>query len=367
MQRARLLWIATPFLLALGGCQNFEACELAGDEDEDGLADCADPECGSSLNCQAENCTNTVDDNGNGLVDCNDPGCAADPACVAELCDNKLDDDGDLTIDCVDEDCALDPLCQELDLCAAPAEAPDPSTQSADITGLPNRSDGSCFSLGGGSDVIFQITTAQSGVLELSLDSDSDLGLFVQSACGDETTELSCRDTGAAGATEELALQVSAGETLFVFVSGFSATEAGSFTLSLASRAVDHAALCSSEATTLIGNVVDASGDTAADAQAVTDFSGSCIGDSATGARLFTFLPPASGDLLLTLDSATNQGLYVRADCADRAELGCAERAGAGQLEVLSVPVTVNQAITIIVESFAPGQEGPFTLTGAIQ
>ncbi len=107
-----------------------EDCAVAGDEDGDGLADCADPDCADLEAC-------------GGPLDCCTPkpqaGCGADPAveacvcaidatcctddwdlscahkaklsCLAacelppEKCTGGVDEDGDLSVDCLDPDC----------------------------------------------------------------------------------------------------------------------------------------------------------------------------------------------------------------------------------------------------------------------
>ena len=55
-----------------------QMCDDGWDNDCDGLADAADPDCRGHV---TEQCANLVDDNGDGLVDCADPVCAAFPSC----------------------------------------------------------------------------------------------------------------------------------------------------------------------------------------------------------------------------------------------------------------------------------------------
>ncbi len=87
-----------------------ELCTRRGDDDCDGLADCADPSCGG-LDC-AEDCHDGLDEDGDGDTDCADNSCRTDPACD-EVCGDRLDNDADGRVDCADSDCASEPACDE--------------------------------------------------------------------------------------------------------------------------------------------------------------------------------------------------------------------------------------------------------------
>ena len=89
-----------------------EDCSAPGDEDADGLADCTDPDCTEVC---AEDCGNETDDDADGMVDCADPEC--DGVCVETDCSDGVDDDLDGRVDCEDSDCADAVGCTEL--CAA--------------------------------------------------------------------------------------------------------------------------------------------------------------------------------------------------------------------------------------------------------
>jgi cysteine-rich repeat protein len=125
-------------------------------------------------------------------------------------------------------------------------------------------------------------------------------------------------------------------------------------------------------------------GDTLAGTAVLT---ASCTGDG--NEEVFSFTPAAANITLLLL-SATDQGVYVRATCEDAAsEIECediglindicedgqtpcteataaADCAGIGGAlcvqEVTTVAVTAGTAISIVVDAFAVGEEGPFTL-----
>ena len=95
-------------------CQ--EDCLNGIDDDLDSLVDCRDPDCAANPSCTETNCTNSIDDDRDGLVDCGDPDCDADPTCVPEtICDDGIDNDLDTAVDCADTDCAADRACEGVD------------------------------------------------------------------------------------------------------------------------------------------------------------------------------------------------------------------------------------------------------------
>ncbi len=111
-----------------------EICDNLEDDDLDGLADCADPDCAALC---GEVCTNGTDDDLDGLVDCLDDDCDGlcpencgdgrdndgdgavdcdDRDCFGscpEVCGDGFDNDGDGKVDCLDEEC-VDPSCDEV-------------------------------------------------------------------------------------------------------------------------------------------------------------------------------------------------------------------------------------------------------------
>jgi hypothetical protein len=88
-------------------------CGDGADGDEDGMVDCADPDCDDRPPCVEGPCDNGVDDDGNGAVDCADPACADADACRERDCGDGSDDDGDGAVDCADVDCATRAPCAE--------------------------------------------------------------------------------------------------------------------------------------------------------------------------------------------------------------------------------------------------------------
>lgn len=97
---------------------------------------------------------------------------------------------------------------------------------------------------------------------------------------------------------------------------------------------------------------------------------GSCTGAvENTLARVFAFTggsekPGETGVLHVELDSATNQGFYIRTECEELAsELGCADTGFGGMQEHTHVQVKGGQTVYIYVDTFTdPKEAGPFTL-----
>ncbi len=79
-------------------------CGNGSDDDNDGVADCDDPDCFNSNQCTIEICNNGIDDDNDGWIDCSDSECYSLSYCV-EICDNGIDDNGNGLIDSDDPQC----------------------------------------------------------------------------------------------------------------------------------------------------------------------------------------------------------------------------------------------------------------------
>ncbi|MGB0589148.1 MAG: hypothetical protein ACPGU1_05660 [Myxococcota bacterium] len=97
-----------------GNCRELN-CDLASDQDNDGLPGCADPDCAVFEQCdESLHCDNGLDDDGDGIFDCMDAACRGDLACEEELaCGDASDNDLDGYIDCADVECAAKFQCDE--------------------------------------------------------------------------------------------------------------------------------------------------------------------------------------------------------------------------------------------------------------
>ena len=99
-----------------GTCNTTENCGDGYDNNGDGVTDCEDVitcegfedprgfECTVSGDRKETNCTDGIDNDGDWAEDCDDPDCVGTPACTVdpEICDNNIDDDGDFLVDCAD-------------------------------------------------------------------------------------------------------------------------------------------------------------------------------------------------------------------------------------------------------------------------
>jgi hypothetical protein len=295
--------------------------------------------------------------------------------------------------------------------CTTPIVAADPSTQTGDTTGQPSNVDSNCQN-SGSSEVVYQVTAAQTGILEITLDSATDLGIYVQTDCGDVASEVSCVDDNAGGDQEFLAVPVTQGDVVFVFVDGYAPGEEGTYSLDIKSRAImcgdgfvegteecdpPDGVTCDVDCTFLpedCGDGVDNDGNgytdceddvcladpscpLAATCSAATAATASNPGDTTAGSAYFaasctgfgaseiiySYTPASDGVVELTLQAAADLGLYARSACDDPAtELACADGFFGGTDEHLTVPAQTGVPITIFVDGYDSTEAGPFTL-----
>lgn len=185
-----------------------------------------------------EVCDDGSDNDGDGDTDCDDAECSGSPSCwTLEVCDDGSDNDGDGDTDCDDTDCAGRIACMAD--CVSPVPTTDPFTNNGNTTGHRDVSTGSCEATSG-ADVVFAATPLNGDILEILLSSDANLSIHVQTACGDASSELGCIDGASGlGAVERLVLtDVTPGQTLYVIVSGATASEAGPFNITIESRQI---------------------------------------------------------------------------------------------------------------------------------
>jgi hypothetical protein len=294
---------------------------------------------------------------------------------------------------------------------------PDPSVAVAgDTTGATSNGDGSCQNGNAAPDAVYELTAAVTGVLDLTLNSAADLGVYVRTACGDVASELGCADLDPT--MESLTVPVKAGDKVFIFVDGYDNTQFGPYTLDVKSRATvcgdsvvegieqcdppdgmtcdascktvpeaGHCAdgidndgnnfidcedpACAADAACPIATecsaakpaVASNAGDTTSTKH---DFVGTCVGGAANE-QLYSYSNAVPGVLSATLSggAVNNLGLYVRTTCADgTTEIACDNHQTAPDDEVMSIAVPgANKALTLFVDGASMSDAGPFTFT----
>jgi cysteine-rich repeat protein len=381
-------------------CRDGYACA-----DLDGLpgGDACFPACDDDAQCPGDFCN--ADD---GNCNPNDEICGVG----GQVGNDGVDDDGDTAIDCADLDCEAECAAVACTDAAPLAFTGNIATATDDTTGGQNLLAGSCAFLGitDAPEDIFVITAPGAGTFDAVLTPDPanpvlDGVFYARTTCEDSASEIACADDTGEGEDEAISFGLFGGDQAFVVVDGF-ATSAGPYTITITfteaicgDGSVDSPELCDDNNTTA-GDGCDATcqvepgfscvgepsvcvelgplcaaaptigeGTTAGDTSNLTTstsaFEGSCTGGGGAREQLFNFVPSQTGDVVLTLSSATDQGIYVRANCLDaNSEVGCVDDQFGGTDETLTVPVTANTPVTIFVDGFfSPLEAGPFTLT----
>ena len=103
--------------------------------------------------------------------------------------------------------------------CDAPVDIPDPGSALGTTVDQGNDLAGNCVDAAG-PDVVYTVTAAETGTLDLTLFSAAELHLYVRTACDDGATEVACVDKGGINAFEVASISVTQGQTVFVIVDG---------------------------------------------------------------------------------------------------------------------------------------------------
>jgi hypothetical protein len=158
--------------------------------------------------------------------------CAANGICVApEDCADTSDNDGDGLTDCEDPECAE--ACADSLGAACGGTPASPQVTTGDTVGKTHLFAGSCTGAAGATEQVFSYTPAADGTLVAKLDSMTDQGMYIRTACADGGTEIACTDFLGGGATESLFVAVKGGTPLAIFVDGYDKNQAGPFSLDL--------------------------------------------------------------------------------------------------------------------------------------
>ena len=337
-----------------------------------------------------ELCGNGLDDDRDGEFDCADSECAGSSTCV-EVCDNNLDDDVDGKFDCADTDCSVLPACGGAE-CGNGTVDPGEDCDGTDLGGRSCITQG--FKTGPLSCKACSIdTSACSNIIRENCNNDFDDDTDGQIDCDDsdcasagiclcgngiiDGSELcdgtqipefwTCQTEGFPGGELKCkgnclgidtsgCLQPRCGDG---FVSPGETCDDGNNTAGDGCDAaclVETAEICAAPLPLVLGvNTGDTTGGSAG-------FESQCTQGGPE--RVFTFTPALTGTLTIVLNSPTDQGVYVRSSCDSfESELGCADFAGGGQSEALTLAVTGGVPLFIIVDSdgFAAAA-GPFNL-----
>jgi hypothetical protein len=326
----------------------------------DGPGDCRDGygclSIGSANVCLPQ-CTDDAQCPTAGSCDVAEGLCAAAEA----SCSDGADDDDDGATDCADDDCAA--------ACAPAIAAACGDATAAGVSSAGDTAAGTALFAGscagdGAPERIYTFTpgaAGEIGVLSIVLQSGTEQGVYVRTACGEPSTELGCASAAAAGVDEQLDLAVEGGVPLSIFVDGAGPGESGPYALTLGfERSIcGDGEVSAIEAVAVLGVNTGDTSDGSTLATSVCNVSGETRED------IYRYTPVSDGTLALLLSSATDQGLHVRTDCLDAdTELGCIDQEFGGTDEALAVDVTGGVPLFIFVDGYSELTDaGPYTLT----
>jgi cysteine-rich repeat protein len=196
---------------------------------------------------------------------------------------------------------------------------------------------GSCTCGSPDLDRIVRYSPEATGRLQLSLRADSyDALMHVRRDCDDEASELACDDDGL-GSSSVVQLDVTAGETMFVFADACAGS--GPFTLEAIIERPDTPGSCALPIDLSTGvmepdGTVTVSGSTSG---AIDHGAGSCACAAGTNDQVVGWTAPAAGRFVVELQSTVARWdtlLHVREDCRDAStELECDDDGGGFEVD----------------------------------
>ena len=147
-----------------------------------------------------------------------------------EICTDGLDNDADNQIDCNDQ-ASCQQACGEA--CFAPPTI-GLGTTTGTTTGHATNRQGTCDNSqqNVGPDVAFTFIAPQAGTLTATLTAGFDTILHARGTCGSQATELDCADNNGANQSETISFNVTAGQSVSLFVDGFNGAS-GNFSLNV--------------------------------------------------------------------------------------------------------------------------------------
>jgi hypothetical protein len=214
-------------------------------------ANCMRPECVGDPRCHTpgtEICNNCVDDNDDGLIDCADPQCFSFPGCQpGHTCDPSH-------VDCTDPKCACGPLCHDLK-CMPTVDfgtinpSGSSSTRMMSTTGTKDVTSTPCAPGGAGMVVgKFTLTGPAAVVLTYSQGKGEDhvFGIFAagtNQTCGANPIENACYDPKSAATGSHTYLIGRAGE-YYVITQPFEPAGQGPVTVTLSTACASSIEIC---------------------------------------------------------------------------------------------------------------------------
>jgi hypothetical protein len=231
-------------------CPKSDMGDMAGDECGD-PKNCTKPECVGDPRCHkpgTEICNNCIDDNDDGLVDCADPECKSFPGCEpGHMCDPQK-------LDCTDPQCACTPLCQDKK-CMPTVDfgtlmpTGSTSTRMENTTGTMDVAVTPCAP-GGGGMVVGKFTLTGAAAVQLSYmqaaGEDHVFGIFragTNQGCAANPVDNACYDPKSATSGAHTYLLDAAGE-YYVITQAFEKAGQGPLTVTLSTGCAGTTEIC---------------------------------------------------------------------------------------------------------------------------
>lgn len=314
-----------------------------------------------------------------------------------EVCDDGNHDDGDgCSARCTIESTGASDVCPGEELMFENVGPRQFSTSwNGDSTDQLQHYFGTCG--GSGPDRVVRIVAPEEGQLTLTVAGHYDIVLHARSGCDDASTELACVDDIAGDGPETLALHVSKGQELFVFIDGFSRS-GGKYSLSATLTLVECGNGVLEPAESCEDGNHDSGDGCGPNCQLEQAAPSACPGTSLeltsdesgyayfrlTGTNfsqralespnvchgfgpdaVYQVTPDRSGSLQARLlRGGPEQTVYFRTACAlASSQLACAQvNADESVPATLSIPVQKNIPVVLVVDSKSSGYPGGFEL-----
>lgn len=344
--------------------QGVEQCDDGNVRDGDACdASCtAASGCGNGVLDSGEAC-----DDGNAV---NSDGCVA--GCIearcgdgyAQLGTEECDDGNEDDADGCRNDCTLSGsaqgTCPGLQLPVSTAKA---TSVVGDTSVAEDSGKGSCGG-DGTPDMVYAVVPKTDGWLMLNLTgiNGGDPLLLVRAASCTSGAELVCADDTAANGTEQAALQVTAGDTYYVFVDSGNGKPTH-YSLNIALQTQMPGDSCPGVGVALpVGETVQVTGDTSG-AESNYKGEGYCDGAKLTKELVYTVTPTKTGTLTVIMDPTHDGILYARVgSCSTGMQVACSDQSwSAGGPEGFAISVVAGTKYSIFADGYA-GQSGEFNL-----